>query len=216
MARFLIRNNRPRRMLTIDGQVLRAARRSRNLPAGEMWLTDERFTSRMITDLLRLKRAVVVDFEGVDQSALDRYLEDYVFVSNYSLDIDRGRALLFPEVEDEEPVRLPEVREVEAEPVMEPPTVEVAEVIEPDPEPVKVISTPAPVVEKQPELAPEEPKAPPAELPADDPTGPDTIKELQTMSYRALQGLASDLGLAANGKKAALVERIYAYQHEDS
>ena len=79
MARFKVRNNRPAKTLVIDGRTLRAARRSRGVPAGEMWLDAERFMSRQINKLLKMKRLVVVDCEDTTMSSLEEYLERFVY-----------------------------------------------------------------------------------------------------------------------------------------
>ncbi len=218
MARFLIRNNRPRRMLRIDGRVLRARNPYLGRTAGEMWVDGDRFTSRQITNLLRLKRVVVVEVEGVDQEALDRYFNDYLFVEDFTLHPSKGLEILgllpttlAPPL-TEEPDPEPEV-EVIHEP--EPEELEPEEAPEPElaPEPDVPLQVEEPSAAPLPEVA--EPLPAPEE-PQDDTSGPDTLEELEAMSYRDLQGLAGDLGLAANGKKAELVQRIYDYQHGDS
>lgn len=216
--RFLVRNTRPRQAMTIFGRALRAGRPSRKVPAGEMWVTAEQLQTSAIVKKLRLKRLTIADCEGTTMEEVQAFLDSVVFVDpgedskptagEVGVEITRElmeeesgvRRVLPSRVakEDEDPD--PELEEpVEEEDPEDTPVEEVPEPEEPDleddldsEEPVEEV--PEPVLE-------------------DDPSGPDTLEELEALGYRELQGLAGDLGLAANGRKAELVKRIYDYQN---
>jgi hypothetical protein len=186
MTSFLIQNSRPRKHVTIDGQVLRA--NLRGMSAGTMWISEDRLRSRYLTNLLRQKRIKVVGSrpEGVHLDSLVAEI------------LGGAASPVAPPTAPPAPVPAPEaLPPVAAE--VDPPAEEdpPAEVDPPaDPEPVS-----------DPEAAP----AP--DGPGEDAVP--TQRELSAMKYRELQALAREHDVTASGKRLDLLNRLISHFQRD-
>jgi len=197
VPRFLVRNNRPRRTINLEGRVLRASRPSRSVAAGEMWLDEVTFTGGQVTKLLRLQRLKVVDCEGTTMAEVQAYL-DQRFADESEESPPQEETVESAPEQDENVIEPVEPSGEDEPPVPEdppaPPADPPAPVVEEDPEPV---------VEDEPEEDDEPEEAAHVFSKAD----------LEGMHYRnELQPLSKSLGLAANGSKDEIVERILSHQ----
>jgi outer membrane biosynthesis protein TonB len=64
MAKYLIRNNRKNRIVSIRGRILASVHSSVDNKPGEMWLSEEIYSKKSVQRLLELKRIVLVRVDG--------------------------------------------------------------------------------------------------------------------------------------------------------